>query len=79
MPLEQFLPSQVFILALMFARIGAMVMLMPGIGETYVNVRVRLFIALTLTLVLAPVIEPYMPVAAPLDSVALTLQEIVDV
>lgn len=65
MPLEQFLPSQVFILALMFARIGAMVMLMPGIGETYVNVRVRLFIALTLTLVLAPVIEPYMPVAAP--------------
>lgn len=65
MPLEQFLPSQAFILALMFARLGAMVMLMPGIGETYVNARVRLFIALTLTLALAPAIEPYMPAAAP--------------
>ena len=65
MPFEQYLPSQVFILVLIFARLGAMVMLMPGLGETYVNVRVRLFAALALTLALAPAIEPYMPTAAP--------------
>ena len=42
-----------------------MVMLMPGLGETYVNVRVRLFAALALTLALAPAIEASMPTAAP--------------
>ena len=65
MPFEQYLPSQVFILVLIFARLGAMVMLMPGLGETYVNVRVRLFAALALTLALAPAIEASMPTAAP--------------
>ncbi len=39
---------------LVFARIGAMVMLLPGFGEMTVPVRVRLAIALLLTLVLVP-------------------------
>jgi flagellar biosynthetic protein FliR len=37
-----------------FARIGAMVMLLPGFGETNIPVRVRLGIALMLTLILLP-------------------------
>ena len=39
---------------LMFARIGTMVMLLPGLGELSVPARVRLTIALMLTLVLFP-------------------------
>lgn len=39
---------------LVFARIGAMVMLLPGFGEMTIPVRVRLAIALLLTLVLLP-------------------------
>lgn len=38
----------------MFARIGTMVMLLPGIGETSIPVRVRLVTALALTAVLFP-------------------------
>jgi flagellar biosynthesis protein FliR len=39
---------------LVFARIGAMVMLLPGFGEMTVPVRIRLAVALLLTLVLVP-------------------------
>ena len=37
-----------------FARIGAMVMLMPGFGESNIPVRVKLSIALLLTLIILP-------------------------
>jgi flagellar biosynthesis protein FliR len=39
---------------LVFARIGAMVMLMPGLGEANIPVRVKLSIALLLTLIILP-------------------------
>jgi len=39
---------------LVFARIGAMVMLLPGLGEVNIPVRVRLGIALALTLIILP-------------------------
>ncbi|MES2600478.1 MAG: flagellar biosynthetic protein FliR [Pseudomonadota bacterium] len=39
---------------LVFARIGAMVMLLPGFGEANIPVRVRLAIALALTLIILP-------------------------
>jgi flagellar biosynthesis protein FliR len=39
---------------LMFARIGTMVMLLPGLGELSVPARVRLTLALVLTMVLFP-------------------------
>lgn len=39
---------------LVFARIGAMVMLLPGFGEGYVPVRVKLAIALLLTFIILP-------------------------
>jgi flagellar biosynthetic protein FliR len=40
---------------LVFARIGAMVMLLPGLGEANIPVRIKLSIALLLTLVILPV------------------------
>jgi flagellar biosynthetic protein FliR len=39
---------------LMFARVGSMVMLLPGLGESNIPVRIKLAIALLLTFVLLP-------------------------
>ena len=49
-----FLPALAAAFMLVFARIGAMVMLLPGLGETNMPVRVRLTIALVLTLIMLP-------------------------
>src|SRR3954463_3647755 len=49
-----FLPAYGAAFILMFARIGTMVMLLPGVGELSVPSRVRLVIALILTAVLFP-------------------------
>jgi flagellar biosynthesis protein FliR len=49
-----FLPSLAAVFLLMFARLGTMAMLMPGLGERGVPVRVRLVIAVVLTLTLMP-------------------------
>ncbi len=50
-----FLPSLAAIFLLMFARLGTMAMLMPGLGERGVPMRLRLVIAVVLTLVLMPI------------------------
>ena len=49
-----FLPALAATFMLVFARIGTMVMLLPGLGELSVPVRVRLTVALVLTAVLVP-------------------------
>jgi len=48
------LPALATAFLLVFARIGAMVMLLPGFGEVNVPTRLRLGIALSLTLILLP-------------------------
>lgn len=48
------LPALAASFMLVFARIGTMVMLMPGLGELNVPVRIRLAIALALTLIILP-------------------------
>lgn len=48
---------------LVFARIGAALMVVPGFGEVYVLPRLRLLLALMLSALLAPVIEPALPPA----------------
>jgi flagellar biosynthetic protein FliR len=49
-----FLPALAATFILVFARVGTMVMLLPGLGEMSVPVRVRLTIALVLAAVLLP-------------------------
>jgi len=49
-----FLPALAAAFVLAFARIGAMVMLLPGFGEQNIPVRVKLSIALLLTLIILP-------------------------
>src|SRR5882724_4007770 len=48
------LPALAATFMLVFARIGAMVMLLPGFGESNIPVRVKLGIALLLTLIILP-------------------------
>ena len=49
-----FLPALAAAFLLVFARIGTMIMLMPGLGEVNIPTRIRLGIALALTLILLP-------------------------
>ena len=49
-----FLPALAATFMLVFARIGAMVMLLPGFGETNIPARIKLSIALLLTLIILP-------------------------
>src|SRR6266508_2217764 len=49
-----FLPALAATFMLVFARIGTMVMLLPGLGELSVPARVRLTVALVLAAVLLP-------------------------
>jgi flagellar biosynthetic protein FliR len=53
--------DQVWQAALIFARIGAVLMMLPGIGESYVPPRIRLSLALVVSLALWPVISGVLP------------------
>lgn len=55
------LSGQIFAFMLIFARIGTAFMLMPGIGEPYVLSRARLLLALAVTLLLLPILQPLLP------------------
>jgi flagellar biosynthetic protein FliR len=48
------LPALAATFMLVFARIGSMVMLLPALGETNIPVRIKLAIALMLTLIILP-------------------------
>jgi len=53
--------DQVWAGALIFARIGAILMLLPGFGESYVSARIRLSLALVLSLALWPLVAGSLP------------------
>lgn len=53
--------DQVWAGALIFARIGAILMLIPGVGESYVTPRIRLSLALVVSLALWPVVAGALP------------------
>jgi len=55
------LPIEIYHAALIFLRVGALVMLLPGISDTAVPARVRLAFALILSLILGAVANPYLP------------------
>ena len=58
---EQWLSAEAFSAILVFARVGMVFMLLPGIGEVYVSSRIRLLLAGTMVLLLVPVIRPGLP------------------
>jgi flagellar biosynthesis protein FliR len=55
------LPGLIFAAALIFARLGAILMLMPSIGEPSIPPRTRLGFALLFSLILGPIIAPTLP------------------
>jgi flagellar biosynthetic protein FliR len=55
------LEGQVYAFLLIFCRIGAILMSMPGIGETFVPPRIRLQFALLVRFILLPFLAPQLP------------------
>jgi flagellar biosynthesis protein FliR len=72
--LEQLLPANLFAAMLIFARIGAAIMLLPGFGEFYVLQRYRLLLALLIAALLTPLLSPSLP---PLPAGAVRLVTVV--
>src|SRR5947209_2156952 len=61
MPLAQLLPANIFAALLVFSRVGAALMLLPGFGDLYVPARWRLLLAAGLSLLLAAAMGPELP------------------
>ncbi len=53
--------QQVFAAGLVFARLGAIILLIPGLGETFIPPRVRLSFALAMALMMFPVLGAAAP------------------
>lgn len=66
--LETFLAGGVLAFLLTFVRIGTAVMIMPGLGDSFVSERIRLHMALGISFVMFPIVMPYVP--APLPNTA---------
>ena len=59
--LPELLVGSLFALALVFARLGGVIMLMPGVGDGYVSARTRLLLALAVTVAVTPVLADRLP------------------
>lgn len=62
--------AQVYAAGLVFARVGAMVMLVPGLGDASVPPRIRLSFALLMAMILTPLVAPQVVVPAAVSGVA---------
>ncbi len=61
MPLSQLLSTEVFGFMLVFVRLGTAAMILPGFGENFVFARVRLGLAVALTVVIYPLVSQVLP------------------
>ena len=59
--LQEFITSGVFAFIIVFVRMGAAITIMPGVGDTLTPQHIRLYIALGLSLMMAPVVAPHLP------------------
>ncbi|HEU0117793.1 MAG TPA: flagellar biosynthetic protein FliR [Alphaproteobacteria bacterium] len=59
--LDKFLSGHVFGFLFIFSRIGCILMLFPGIGETYVSARIRMMLALAVSFLLMGPLLPRIP------------------
>lgn len=59
--LEDILVTNVYAFFVVFARLGAAMMAMPGIGDSQVKPRMRVAVALGFTLVVMPVVQEMLP------------------
>lgn len=77
--LEALLTQKVFHFFLVFARLGAALMMLPGIGGRHVPANIRLLMAVGVALVATPAIAPHLPPmpATIMDQALLLMGEIV--
>ncbi len=59
--LSDLAPALIFAYMLVFCRIGAIFMLLPGFGEVYVSPKTRLSFALLVSLIILPLVESTLP------------------
>jgi len=76
--LDSQLSGHVFPFMMIFCRIGAGLMMFPGLGEAFVSPRVRMLFALTLSFLLLPVLMPLMP-ALPAHPAELTRIMVIEI
>lgn len=69
---ESLVSADIFTLLLVFARLGAAFVMLPGFSEVYVAPRIRLIIAVGLTLVVTPIVGSGLP-TQPASNVGLFL------
>lgn len=62
--------NQVYAAGLIFARVGAIIMLLPGLGDTSVPPRIRLSFAFLMALMLMPLVAKGLPVPGTVSGVA---------
>lgn len=76
--LERFLLDNIYAVGLVFARLGTIFYLMPGVGDSYVSAQIRLAFALAVSLMLTPMLKPLLPPTPPgfLDLMVLVSVEI---
>lgn len=77
--LAPLLAGEVFAFLLLFTRIGAAIMVLPGYGDASVSPQIRLLLALLITALVTPALSPALPIlpAAPVALAALLLGELV--
>lgn len=61
--LAELLGDKIFAVLLVFLRVGAAVMVLPGFGASFVSATVRLALALLISLVMAQALSPHLPEA----------------
>lgn len=76
--MQELLNLNLYQFLMVFLRLGSAIMLMPGFMSSYISINIRLCTALTLTIVLIPIISPSLPIAPQNTTTLLTyiLQEI---
>lgn len=70
--LQVLIGDQVYVWLMVFMRLGAAFMVMPGIGDAFVSARTRLLFAVAVTFVVSPVVRRHLP-PEPVQVVALAL------
>ncbi|WP_120496254.1 flagellar biosynthetic protein FliR [Kiloniella sp. EL199] len=59
--LYDLLPSSVYIVLIVFTRIGSAMILLPGFGESYVSPRTRLALSMLISILVAPILASSIP------------------
>ncbi|WP_246148481.1 flagellar biosynthetic protein FliR [Skermanella pratensis] len=59
--LNEALTGQIYAFMVIFSRLGTAFMLLPGFGDAYVSARIRLLLALAITVVVQPILMPMLP------------------